>query len=258
MPAWPFVVVAALASTASAKPKPKAQAKSSKPAKKQAAKAAAKADGRFSAPDDATKTPAYRYGSMDEATCIKELDSRGVSYSRETAKGSLIPIRLSGPLHGVTFKADVEEKDRATTPYEIVDCRLALALDDFAWILQKHDIVTVRHYSIYRNPGKDWPADKEGTRHDGAMAIDAAHFINKDGKSLDVIKHFNGAIGAKTCGPDAKPDPDTAEARAIRSILCDAVDAHLFNVVLTPNYNKPHNNHFHLEVTKGVKWFLVH
>ena len=37
-----------------------------------------------------------------------------------------------------------------------------------------------------------------------------------------------------------------------------AYEAQLFNVVLTPNYNKPHANHFHLEVTRGVKWFLVH
>ena len=35
-------------------------------------------------------------------------------------------------------------------------------------------------------------------------------------------------------------------------------DAHIFNVELTPDYNWPHRNHFHLEVTPKVKWFLVH
>ncbi|MFO0006556.1 MAG: hypothetical protein ACK559_36105 [bacterium] len=28
--------------------------------------------------------------------------------------------------------------------------------------------------------------------------------------------------------------------------------------MLTPNYNWPHRNHFHLEVTSGVKWYIVH
>ena len=32
----------------------------------------------------------------------------------------------------------------------------------------------------------------------------------------------------------------------------------LFNVALTPDYNWAHRNHFHLEVTPRVKWFLVH
>ncbi len=29
-------------------------------------------------------------------------------------------------------------------------------------------------------------------------------------------------------------------------------------MMLTPDYNYPHRNHFHLEVTAGVKWFVVH
>ena len=28
--------------------------------------------------------------------------------------------------------------------------------------------------------------------------------------------------------------------------------------VLTPNFNRPHRNHFHLEVMANKKWFLVH
>jgi hypothetical protein len=225
---------------------------------KPAAKASAKKSSRFSAPADAKDTPAVKHGALDADACLAELDTRGVSYNKETARGVVGAIRLTGPLHGVTFTPDVDKKDVDTTPYAIVDCRLALSLDDFAALLQKHDVVEVRHYSIYRPPPKSWPDGKEGTRHDGAMAIDAAHFIKKDGTSLDVVKHFNGAIGDATCGPDAKPHPNTAEATELRAILCEAVDAHLFNVVLTPNYNKPHHNHFHMEVTAGVGWFLVH
>ena len=172
-------------------------------------------------------------------------------------RGVRSPVRLTGPLRGVTFKTDLPDKQRATTIWEIGDCRLILAMDDFAQILAPKDIVTVVHYSMYRQPPKS-DGDKQGTRHLGALALDAARFITKAGTVYDVDQHWNGKIDAPTCGPKAAPNPATTEAVALRAILCEAVDQRLFNVVLTPNYNKPHKNHFHLEVTAGVKWFLVH
>jgi hypothetical protein len=203
------------------------------------------------------QTPAVRYGSLSTDACFAELAHRKIAFERESARGVDAGLRLKGPLHGVTFKTNLPEKQRATSPWEIGDCRLILALDDFAEILGRYDIVEVRHYSMYRRPDESAQVTP-GKRHNGAVAIDAAKFIDKDGAILDVDKHFNGAIGDKTCGDGAAPHPVTPEATKLRSILCDAVAAHLFNVVLTPNYNPPHHNHFHLEVTRGVTWFLVH
>jgi hypothetical protein len=208
-------------------------------------------------PADAAETPAVRYGLLSQADCEAELASRHIEFVRETGIGVLAPVRLTGALHGVVFRTDGKDKDRATSPYEIADCRLVLAIDDFAAILNRHDIVEVRHYSMWRPP-KGWPEGKIGSRHDGALALDAGRFIDSAGKVLDVDRDFHGAIDAKTCGDGAAPRPATADALALRAILCEAVDLRLFNVVLTPNYNRPHHNHFHLEVTAGVKWFLVH
>lgn len=208
-------------------------------------------------PSDAAETPAYRYGQLSRAACEAELRARHIPFKRETAKGVLAPVRLTGPLHGVVFRTEGTEKERAASPHEIGDCRLVLALDDYAEILHKHGIVEVRHYSMYRPPTDGWPRHKEALHHMGAVAIDAGRFVTGEGRVLDVDKHFHGAIGARTCGPGARPKPATAEARALRAILCEGVARRLFNVVLTPNYNPPHKNHFHLEVTAGVKWFLV-
>lgn len=177
---------------------------------------------------------------------------------RETARGVLAPVRLTGPLHGVLFRGEGSELERTKSPHEIIDCRLVLALDDATELLRKRSIVEVRHYSIYRLPEDSWPRGKPAARHPGGLAIDAGLFIKQDGRVLDVDKHFHGAIGAKTCGPGARPRPATAEAMELRSILCAIADRRLFNVVLTPNYNAPHKNHFHLEVTAGKTWFLVH
>ena len=208
-------------------------------------------------PADAESTPAHRYGMMSREDCETELGTRGISFEKAEALGVYAPVRLTGPLHGVTFRTNLKDDQRASTPWEIGDCRLVLALDDFAEILTKHDIVDVRHYSMYRVPSKSWPEDKIATRHNGAVAIDAARFIASDGTYYDVLDHFSGRIDAKTCGPGAAPRKKTKQSLELRAILCEAVSAHLFNIVLTPNYNKPHRNHFHMEVT-GAQWFLVH
>src|SRR5215510_11727816 len=157
-------------------------------------------------PSDAKDTPAYRYAQLSQEACEAELASRHIDFVRETAAAVMAPVRLTAPLHGVVFRSDQSDKVRPTSPYEIADCRLVLALDDFAEILRRHDIVEVRHYSIYRPP-RSWSEDKPGAQHIGALAIDAGRFIDQTGAVLDVDRDFHGAIGAKTCGDGAGPRP---------------------------------------------------
>jgi hypothetical protein len=209
--------------------------------------------------DAPVQPPAERYARLDRARCEEELARRSVPFARvEDAPGVLAPVRLNGPLHGVTYRTGLATPQRSSTPWEILDCRLALSLDDFAMQLATHDVVEVVHFSIYRPPSPRWPADRVASRHPGALAIDTASFVKRDGQSLTVERDFHGHIGAPTCGPGASPRPPTPEAMELRRILCDAADAKLFNVALTPDYNWAHRNHFHLEVTAGVPWFLVH
>lgn len=201
-------------------------------------------------------TPAHRYSSLTRDQCEAELEARGIEFKRETAKGVMAPVRLTGKLHGVELRTNQKVAQRETSIWEIADCRLVLALDDFAKILTEHDIVEVRHYSLHRKAPDRWPDDKLGQQHIGGLAIDAAKFIKADGTTLDVLDHFKGRIGAKTCGPKARK-VKTPEAIELREIVCAAASAKLFNVVLTPDHNRAHRNHFHLEVTPGVTWMLV-
>jgi len=207
----------------------------------------------------AANAPAVRYAQLDRGTCEAELRRRGIGFARvDAAKGVLAPVRLTGALHGVAYRTELPPKVRPTSPYEIYDCRLVLALDDFSAILAKHDVREVIHYSAYRPPGLKWPSGKIGSRHDGGLAIDVGKLVKKDGSLLHIEKDFHGRIGSTTCGPNTGPDPATPEAVELRKIVCEATDARLFNVALTPDYNWEHRNHFHLEVTANAKWFLVH
>lgn len=211
-------------------------------------------------PPEPEALPAVRYAAMDRASCTAELTKRAVRFTEVTdsTPGVLAPVRLDGPLDGVTYRTELPDARREKSPWEVFDCRLVLALYDFGSILRAHGIDEVVMFSAWRPPAKSWPMDRIASRHPGALALDARKFHKSDGSWMVVETDFHGRIGETTCGPDAQtPAPATDAARELRSIVCEAADAHIFNSVLTPNYNAPHYNHFHLEVTAGVKWFLV-
>lgn len=212
----------------------------------------------FTAPADIEETPAYRYAQLSRPACEAELKRRRVLFRRERALGVLAPVRLQGPLNGIHFRGEGTDEQRAQSPHEIIDCRVILSLFDSTEILKRHSVVEVRHFSMYRLPPPSWPRSKPATRHLGGLAIDAGRFLLADGSVLDVDRDFHGAIDAKTCGPGAAPRPATPVALSLRRLLCDLVDQRLFTVVLTPNYDPPHKNHFHFELAPGKRWLLIH
>jgi hypothetical protein len=319
-------------------------------------------------------TPAYRYANMTDAEAYAELDRRQIPYRRESAApGVRAPIRLTGRLHEVWIHSSLAPEERAGSVFEILDARLALALDDFAVILARHDVVEVVHYTMYRpnvpspeevkqaakaaekakqndekaktsarakgkrrasldgkavkgpkttrkpagsarrkeidlpafddaapiapalGKPKQKPAPKTaappkapppakkrgeasksksakkviagahdhgkwappGTRHPAGLAIDVGVLKKRDGSQLHVAAHFRGKVGARTCG-DGAPEADTVQGRELRAIVCEAREAGVFTYALTPNFDAPHADHFHLEIKPGVKWFLYH
>lgn len=395
-------------------------------------------------PSIAEASPAYRYANMSDAEAFAELDKRKILYSKvDSAPGVRAPVRLTGRLHGVYIHSSLPPEERVTTPYEILDARLALALDDFAAILERHDIDELVHYTMYRpgsakvvehgvtddqeakankstsaprstqpaalakttpavatttkpiasatkpvatttkpmvptspkttaaiakppiaalpplpapaarattkptlgkgalastkgngaaapqpkqktiaeqpktpatinaptkqaakvgpsiaraiTPGAT-PAKKSGesasgtkldkpasaaklpsvaskplavtksasgnepapgTRHPAGLAIDVGLVHKKDGRWMSVVNMFKGHIGDKTCGDGAKV-ADDADAREMRSLVCEPAERGVFTYILTPNFNRAHADHFHMEIRPGVRWFLHH
>lgn len=201
-------------------------------------------------------TPAYEHANLDGEAAIAELSHRGVPFVRvaEDTRGVRTPVRLTGPLHGVSVHSALPEKQRKDSPYEILDARLALALDDFCALLAEHDVVEVVHYTMYRPPPKS--VDAPQFRHPGALAIDAAIFKKKDGTTLNVNSDWPSAVGAKTCGAGARV-PGSAHGKELSAIVCEASRRRIFTYMLTPHFDAHHADHLHLEVKPGVRWFLV-
>jgi len=229
------------------------------------ASAAKRKKGHVKFHQDWDKHPASRYAAMTAPSCTAELRRRQIAFTpAKSSAGVLAPVRLPKDVGGVVYRTEAPAHLRATNPYDVFDCRLVLALSDFSKILRAHDIDLVLIFSAWRPPGKKWPKGKLGTRHPGALAIDARRFGKKQKQGekarawLDVEKDYHGTMGAPACGADAAaPSPTTLEAKELHSIVCEAADQHVFTSILTPNYNRAHKNHFHLEVTPGVRWSLV-
>jgi hypothetical protein len=151
----------------------------------------------------------------------------------------------------VTIRSALSPKDAETAPWDIIDGRLLLALDDYCQLLALHDIVEVVHFTIHR------PASQVVTepqlRHGGGLAIDIGALRKKDGTWLRPKADWPSAIGAVTCGKGARRLA-SAKGRELQSLVCEAFDLRLFHFQLTPHTDWPHRDHLHLELTPGYRW----
>jgi hypothetical protein len=193
----------------------------------------------FSIPDG---SPVLGYAALDRDACEEALKRRGVPFARaEDTAGVRAPVRLTGAIHGVSIHSPLPPADRARSRAELVDCRLALALDDFAAALETRGIVEVTHISAYRSKKEGGCTAKyAGEQHCAALALDVASFTKKDGTKLVVERDFHGRVGLLTCGESPRNE--------LWEIACAAAGRQ-FQVVLTPNWNDEHRNHLHLELT---------
>jgi hypothetical protein len=201
-------------------------------------------------PEKPERLRAVRYARMASDRCLAELRSRGVEFEPAPPLRRVeTPIVLRGDLRGVVFARTFEPK---TAPVPVMDCRLALALDDLAVIASDRGIQEIRYSSIHRQRGR-----RGGRGHAAGTAIDIDELVLRDGTVLNVLHDFEKhRIGAKTCGADA-PRPKGAKAVQLRDVVCAVDEAASFNLVLTPHYDHRHRDHLHLEVRGGIDWFLT-
>lgn len=198
---------------------------------------------QYSLFDIPARSSVLKYAALDRDACEAELERRGIAFERgEPTAGVLAPIRLRGPLHGVAAHSTAPAGRRAHSRLELIDCRLALSLDDFAADLAGRDIVDFEWSSAYRARSELGCTTKyRGEQHCAALAVDVTSFGKRDGTRLVVARDFNGKLGTLTCSSVAPPSE-------LWQIACSAAGRE-FQVVLTPNWNVDHRDHVHLELT---------
>jgi len=189
-------------------------------------------------------SPLLAYAALDREACEAELKRRSIPFVRaEDVAGVRAPVRITGLLRGVSVHSPLPVAQRMKSRADLVDCRLAIALDDFAATLVPRGIVEIVHLSAYRSSKEGGCTVKyPGEQHCAALAVDVASFTRKDGTKLVVERDFHGKVGSLTCATGAPPPNE------LWDIACAAAGKQ-FQVILTPNWNAEHRNHFHLELT---------
>ena len=89
--------------------------------------------------------------------------------------------------------------------------------------------------------------------HRRGLAIDIGWLSAADGRAVSVLDDYEKRAGAPPCETRA----ETALGRDLRDFACGLHEVKTFNVVLTPNANKAHENHFHFDITPGARWYIV-
>lgn len=138
-------------------------------------------------------------------------------------------------------------REGAAGTQDLHDCRLALALDDFAELLAARGIVRIDHMSLYRRnaviAGKGTPS-----QHAYGLAIDIGSLRRADGQRWVVQTDWTTERGSSPC---PGPGLESPAAAGLRDVVCSSLRRGDFNTYVTPNHNADHDNHFHFDVIPG-------
>jgi hypothetical protein len=179
--------------------------------------------------------------------CHGWLDLYHLQYMTGPANlGIADPITVTLPLNGIAYQA-VGASSLRKTLYG--DCLLMKSLAEAASILRAHDISELIDYGIYNYRCIDQtktPPNCTMSQHAYAKAIDIAELISGDGTHFSVLTDWVIDTTA-TCAAETAGDKDTF----LHALICELKAADVWNIVLTPNYNDAHRNHFHVDLTEG-------
>ena len=186
------------------------------------------------------------------ADCQAELALYQVAFTAgPNNQGVADPVTAMVPINGVSFRSLGANNPRTTL---FGDCKIVRSLARAAAIVRAHGIVEISDLGVYNFRcigGVGTPPDNcpNGiSQHAFANAIDLAGFTDGDGVFSSVNDDWIiDPDSEDTCEAAAEPGKD----QFLHQLICELKDAGTWNIVLTPNYNSDHRNHFHVDLTPG-------
>jgi len=182
--------------------------------------------------------------------CHAMLDALGLDWAVAGAsRGIADPVRVQPFIQGVRFRYVSSAEPTAM----LMDCELAPRLVQLAELVRPYGIDEVIHIGIYnyRCIGGGDP-DVDGctpSQHAYARAIDI-HAFGLAGSEVEYSTEFDFEITGR--GDDCPLDPYANEAdQVLKEIACSLWSEGIFQIVLTPNYNAAHRNHYHVDMSEG-------
>jgi hypothetical protein len=166
--------------------------------------------------------------------CTAELDARNVSWKKASRPGIAKPVEITGMLGGVTFGAIDQPL--------VIDCSLAVSLDEAGRYLKNLGIEKATFSSAYSR--RNVRGTNRPSKHSFGLAIDVHTFTGPDLGTIRVDRDYEQGLGDDV---DCIGAPLTQGGAVLKVIQCQLVRSGLFHLVLSPDYDDAHHDHFHLE-----------
>ncbi len=191
-------------------------------------------------------------GSDGDGPVPQECRAALVHYGVEHTDGKVSPgvedpVTATLPIRGIGYRAQGAANPRETL---YADCTLIRSLAEAAPLLSARGVVEVADLGVYnyRCIGGGAPPDCPNgiSQHAFATAIDIAGVKTADGEFLSVNDDWVIDPNAEeTCAAATEAGKD----QFLHEMICALKEAKVWNIVLTPNYNADHRNHFHVDLT---------
>lgn len=170
--------------------------------------------------------------------CTKELDRRKLAYKPASRLGIANAVELTGPLGGVTWFPAGWMAGQAL----VIDCSLAVSLDEAGRYLRDLGIDKATFSSAYSRRtvrGTDRPS-----KHSYGLAIDVSAVSGPELGTLRLDQDYEQGLGDQV---DCIGQPLTRGGAVLKAMQCQLARSGLFHLVLSPDYDDAHHDHFHLE-----------
>jgi hypothetical protein len=186
-------------------------------------------------------------GPDPDTDCLQGLEDAGVvwdhwDYETRYADGLACtipdPIRVQSPIEGVRYRYTSHENPAPMS----MGCPLALALVRLGRVLREYDIVEVIHIGTFNC--RKISGTNELSQHSFGLAIDIYGFVDSRGEDYILERDWEHDT-------DSPQDP---KAQLLYEVAQRMYEDRIFNIVLTPNFNSGHDNHFHVDLTAGAHY----
>ena len=167
--------------------------------------------------------------------CTAELDARHVSWKKASRPGIADAVEITGPLGGVTFTSWGEPL--------VIDCSLAVSLDEAGHYLRALGLDKAAFSSAYSR--RKVRFTDHWSKHSFGLAIDVHTFTGPELGTLRIDRDFEQGLGDDV---DCVGTPLTQAGAVLEILKCQLVRSGLFQLVLSPDYDDAHHDHFHLQV----------
>jgi hypothetical protein len=184
-----------------------------------------------------------------DTSCHAMLDGLGIEWRvASPTQGIDDPVMVEPHINGVAFRYVSRDEPTAM----LMDCELAVRLHQLTELLIPYGIDEVIHIGVYNYRCIGGGDPDSGTctpsQHAYARAIDL-HAFGLAGSDETYSTETDWVI---TTRADSCPIESFSEAdRVLKELACAMWAEGIFQIVLTPNYNAGHRNHFHVDLTDG-------